>query len=249
MPVETFRSSTFTVHTRDAPRQSFSCDSLGGKRGNDSIPKLKFQRVKKSAANTGGRRISRDRVSPGRAETSLVTPPKSGRSTVDRPGRYSFSEGRVTGHVPLVRPLSIGSDEAGWFSRVRGARRRHWPTYARARNTQWQSGDRFDAVNATLWGADCSLVHSWRSSKQGINSAGTRSVTSFWGSGNGSAWTPHITADHYRSSNPNPSPNPNHNPNPNPNPNLNRSSGRSFRILQRNVTVGHHSSWQLQVCI
>jgi len=128
MPVETFRSSTFTVHTRDASRQSFSCDSLGGKRGNDSITKLKFQRVKKSAANTGGgRRNSRDMVSPGRAETSLVTPLKSGRSTV---------EGRVTGHVPLVRPLSIGSDEAGWFSRVRGARRRHWPTYARARNTQ-----------------------------------------------------------------------------------------------------------------
>ena len=120
MPVETFRSSTFTVHTRDAPRQSFSCDSLGGKRGNDSIPKLKFQRVKKSAANTRDRRNSRDRVFPGRSETSLVTPLKSGRSTVDRPGRYSFSEGRVTGHVPLVRPLSIGSDAAGWFSRVRG---------------------------------------------------------------------------------------------------------------------------------
>jgi len=34
------------------------------------------------------------------------------------------------------------------------------------------------------------------------------------------SWTPQMTADHYRSSNPNPSPNPN----PNPNPNLNRSS-------------------------
>jgi len=33
-----------------------------------------------------------------------------------------------------------------------------------------------------------------------------------------SAWTPQMTADHYRSSNPNLS------PNPNPNPNLNRSS-------------------------